>query len=170
MKKLIAILGFVLAVGVVRSFAANNTSPIYSSTADIQGATLAGSIANTADDGSGTVGTTMVKVFQADATHGSYVNKIRISPAASTSATMTASVIRLYVSSTTSGTTLATNTFVFHEVAVAALTPANASNSVNFYEIPCNFALNAGWVIYASIQANLAANTRWQLVTFGGDF
>lgn len=169
MKKILIILGFVFGIGVAESFAANN-SPIYTSTPSIQSGTLTGNIGLTRSDGVGTIGTDIFKVFQADNVDGSFVSKVRITAAATTSTSMTASVVRIYLSSKQSGATTAADTYLFQEQAVAALAAAHTSNSTNFYEVTLNLAIPAGWTILASIDDNLAANTRWFLMAFAGDY
>jgi len=149
---------------------AQNTKPIYSLVPVVAFGTLTGSIGLTRSDGVGTIGTDMFKIFTADATDGSFVTKIRISPAATTSTSMTASVIRIYISSITSGATTAADTVLYQEVAVAALAAAHTSNAVNFYEVAFGFPLAPSQTILVSIDDNLAANTRWQFLTFAGDY
>lgn len=149
---------------------AQNTLPIFSKIPVVSFGTLTGNIGLTRSDGVGTIGTDMFKMFTADATDGSFVSKIRISAAATTSTSMTASVIRIYISSITSGSTTAADTVLYCEVAVAALAAAHTSNATNFYEIPVNVALPPSYTILASIDDNLAANTRWHFLTFGGDY
>lgn len=149
---------------------AQNTSPIFSQVPKIGFATLTGNIALTRSDGVGTIATDHFVCFTADATDGSYISKIRISAAATAPTAMTASVIRLYISTKTAGGVSAADTVVFAEISTAAIPAANAANATNYYEIPCDFALPAGYTILASIHANCAANTRWQILTFGGDY
>jgi hypothetical protein len=83
---------------------------------------------------------------------------------------MTASVIRLFLSTQSSGATTAVNTWVIQEIAVGALTAANASNAVMPLEVVLNIAIPASMTVLASIHANLAANTGWQIIVIGGDF
>lgn len=149
---------------------AQNTSPIFSLVPKIGFGTLTGNIAHARSDGVGTIGTDIFLMFTADATDGSYVSKLRISAAATTPTTMTASVIKIYISSVTSGATTAANTVLFQEISTAAIPAANASNATNYYEIPCDFALPASYTILAAIHANMAANTRYQILTFAGDY
>lgn len=149
---------------------AQNTSPIFTLVPKIGFGTLTGNIASARSDGVGTIATDLFVLFTADATDGSYVSKIRISAAATTPTTMTASVIRIFISSLTSGSTTAANTVLLTEISTAAIPAANASNAINYYEVPCDFALPASYTLLASIHANVAANTRWQFLTFGGDY
>jgi len=149
---------------------AQNTAPIFTLVPKIGFATLTGNIASARSDGVGTIATDMFVCFTADATDGSYISKIRLSAAATTPTTMTASVIRIFVSSATSGATTAATAVLFAEISTAAIPAANAANAINYYEVPCDFALPAGYTILASIHANMAANTRYQILTFAGDY
>lgn len=149
---------------------AANTSPIFSGAPAVGFGTLTGNIGLTRSDGVGTIGTDIFLMFTADATDGSYVSKVRISAAATTSTTMTASVIRIYISSATSGATTAATAVLYQEVAVAALAAAHTTNATNCYEVAFNIMLPASYTILASIDDNLAANTRWQFLTFGGNY
>lgn len=149
---------------------AQNTAPIYTLVPRVSFGTLTGNIALARSDGVATIGTTIFLCFTADATDGSYIDKIRISAAATTPTSMTASVIRLYISSATSGATTADTAVLFQEISTAAIPAANATNATNYYEIPCGFVLPASYTILASIHANMAANTRFQILTFGGDY
>jgi hypothetical protein len=146
-----------------------NTAPIFTLTPKTGFGTLVGAIASARSDGVGTIGTDMFVCHTAGA-NGGYVSKVRISAAATTPTTMTASVIRLFISNKTSGGTTAADTVLWAEISTAAITAANAVNAINYYDVPCDFALPAGYTILASIHADLAANTRWQLLTIAGDY
>lgn len=151
---------------------APNTSPIYSGTANIGvGIWTSATTANTKSDGTGTIATDMVLVFTADATDGSFVNRIRFTPSASVAATATtASVIRVYYSTVGSGATARTNTFLIAEVAVAAQTADQTTVATNFFEIPLGFAMPAGTFLHFSMHHACAANTSWQAICFGGSY
>lgn len=166
---------YLLTIGLIvllstAAFAEPNHIPIYTKTPVISSGTLTGNIASTRSDGVGTIATDLFKVFEANATNGSYVSKIRIYGAATTPTTMAASVIRIFISNKTSGATTATDTWLIQEISTAAVPAANASNAVNWYEVPLNIALPPSYTILVSIHANVTANTRWQCVAFGGDY
>lgn len=169
MKKYLILLLLFLFI-VTNSYAAPNTVPIYTKTPRITNGTLTGNIASTRSDGVGTIGTDLFTAFTADATNGSYVSKMRISGAATTPTTMAASVIRIFISDKTSGATTAADTWLWAEVSTAAVPAANASNAINYYEVPLNFALPPSYTILVSIHANVTANTRWQCLVIGGDY
>jgi hypothetical protein len=150
-----------------------NTSPIFTLTPKITGQTILSTLtANANSDGTGNLTSTptMVLLFTASAS-GSFVSKIRISAAGTTSVAMEATVISIYISSITSGATTNANTFLFAEISTAAITAASATVATNYYEIPVNLALQANQTILASIRAVPAANTHeWVLLTFAGDY
>lgn len=170
MRKLFLIL-FVIFTS-TNAIAEQNTAPIYSKVPRIGFATLTGNIASTRSDGVGTIGVDMKPAITADSVDGTFVSKMRITPAATTSTSMTASVIRIFISSSsaTSGALTADNNVLFQEIAVAALAAAHTSNANNYYEVVFNIVLPPSYTIFVSTDDNVAANTRWQIETFGGDY
>lgn len=127
--------------------------------------------ANTKSDGTGTIGTDMVKCFTADSTYGAFVQKVRLHPQASVAATSTtATVARIFISSITSGATTNANTFLWAEVALAAQTAAQTTTAALPIEIPLGFALPAGYTILVSMHAAPATNTSWSIHVIGGDY
>jgi hypothetical protein len=149
---------------------AQNTNPIFSLIPVVSFGTITGNVGLTRSDGVGTIGTDIFKIFTADATDGSYVSKVRITAAATTSTAMTASVIRFYISSITSGSTTAADTVLYAEISTAAITASHTTSATNYYEVAFNVPLPASYTILVSIDDNLAANTRWQFLTFAGDY
>lgn len=136
---------------------AANTAPIYSRISDLQMAgAVIGTTANTATDGTGAG---ITSIFQADATEGSYVQKVIFKSISSTAAT----VIRVWYHSTTGaftpGTTnTAANTTMIAELAVAAWTASNTLASPQ-YEIPLNLPMPAGTRLLASFGTTTGAAT-----------
>lgn len=142
-----------------------NTSPIYS----ITGATdsvaannsglIVGPTANTAQDGSGT----LYKLFTAGA-NGSYVQKIRFRPVGSPAAT----VCRVFIS--TSTTTNATNTWLFDEITLPAVTVSQTA-ATSVFELPLNFALDANYLLYVTFGTSTgSAGTGYSVVAIAGDY
>lgn len=136
---------------------AANIDPIYTRTADIQlaGAVI-GTSANTATDGTGANTT---RIFTADSTEGSYVQKVVLKPIS----TIAATVARLwYCSDTgsfTAGTTnTAANTTMIGEITIAAFTASNTTASPQ-YEIPVNFALPASTKLLMTFGTSTGAGT-----------
>jgi hypothetical protein len=146
-----------------------NTSPIFALTPNSGGG--AATAANTVGDGGGTVGTDIFKVYTAGA-NGSYVSRIRIQPVASVAATSTtATVLRVFKSTVTSGATTNANTFCVLEVALASVSADHSTAATNAIEFRLDMMLASGEFIHITNHAAPAANTRWQ-VTFpgSGDF
>lgn len=132
---------------------------------------LPATTANTKSDGTGTIGTDILKAFTADSTYGAFVQKVRLNPQASVATTATtATVARIFISSVTSGATTNANTFLWAEVACPAQTADQTTAVTNPIEIPLGFALPAGWVILVSMHAAAAANTSWSFIVIGGDY
>ena len=142
-----------------------NTSPIYSITGDIQSVAqnnsglIVGPTANTALDGSGT----LYKLFTAGA-NGSYVQKVRFRPVGSPAAT----VCRVFVSSST--TTNATNTWLYDEITLPAVTLSQTAAS-SVFELPINFAMNANYLLYVTFGTSTgSAGTGYSVVCVAGDY
>jgi hypothetical protein len=142
-----------------------NTSPIYS----IVGATdsvafnntglVVGPTANTAQDGTGT----LYKAFTAGA-NGSYIQKIRFRPVGSPAAT----VARVFISTSTS--TSATNTWLYDEITLPAVTVSQTAAS-SVFELPLNFAIDPNFLLYVTFGTSTgAAGTGYSVVTIAGDY
>lgn len=144
---------------------AANTSPIYSiagrndSVAANNSGLIVGPTANTALDGTGT----NYKGFTAG-TNGSYVQKIRFRPVGSPAAT----VARVFISSST--TTNATNTWLYDEITLPAVTLSQTAAS-SVFELPLNFAMPAGYLLYFTFGTSTgSAGTGYSVVTIAGDY
>lgn len=148
-----------------------NTSPIYTLTPKLGKNTwLPATTANTTSNGTSTIGTSSLLLFTGG-TNGSYIEKIRIIPNASTAATATtASVARFYTSTVSSGATTSADTHLFAEQAVPAQTADQATVGINYWDIPCGFAIPANTTILMTMHHAAAANTSWQATVFGGDY
>jgi hypothetical protein len=142
-----------------------NTAPIYSIAGDVQSVAqnntglIVGPTANTALDGTGT----NYKLFTAGA-NGSYIQKIRFRPVGSPAAT----VCRVFVSSST--TTNATNTWLYDEITLPAVTLSQTAAS-SVFELPLNFALNANYLLYVTFGTSTgSAGTGYSVVCIAGDY
>lgn len=150
---------------------AAGTSPIYTATPNVGFATWTNSTtANTDSDGTGTIGTDILKAYTTGA-NGSYIQKVRLVPTASTASTATtATVGRVYFSSQTSGATTNANTYRIDEVACPAQTADAPTTANSFIDIPVGMALPASYTILFSMHHAAAANTAWQIIVFAGDY
>jgi FlaG/FlaF family flagellin (archaellin) len=146
-----------------------NTSPIFTLTPNIGVATP--SAANTKSDGTGTIGTDIFKALVAGA-NGSFVNKVRFSPIATAASTgTTATVGRVFLCSKSSGaTTGGTDTWLWGEVTLPALTADQPTVPLNPIELILNIALPSGWAVLITNHAAPAASTGWQALVSGGDY
>jgi hypothetical protein len=142
-----------------------NTSPIYSivgavdSVATNNSGLVVGPTANTALDGSGT----LYKAFTAGS-NGSYIQKIRFRPVGSPAAT----VCRVFISSST--TTSATNTWLYDEITLPAVTLSQTAAS-SVFELPLNFAIDPNYLLYVTFGTSTgAAGTGYSVVTIAGDY
>ncbi len=152
---------------------AANKQPIFSRTPDIQLSIWTNSsTANVKSDGTGTIGTDMLLGFAADVTEGGYLDRSRFSPSASAASTATgATMLRVYLSTKTSGSTTRTDTFLWQEVALSAQTVDTAGTTPsNYVEVNFGFAIPAGMTVLWSMHAVASANTSWQAVAIGGKY
>jgi uncharacterized protein with beta-barrel porin domain len=150
---------------------AAGTTPIFTIVPEI-GANiwLPATTANTKSDGVGTIGTDMLLLFTSGA-DGSFLNKIRFSPSASVAATATtASVIRVYLSTQSSGATTNANTHLIGEIAAPSQTADQTTTATNYLELPLGFAIQTGYSVLFSMHHAAAANTSWKGVCFAGDY
>lgn len=147
-----------------------NTAPIFSVTPRVSSVRV--SAAQTASDGTGTVGTNVFLAFT-PGVDGSYLQRIRFS-LSSSSATMTqgasaAATLRVHIATTNTGTLTTANTFLYQEINAAAQTPTTTSSSYPI-DIPLNFALPSNQYIIVSTSVAPTANTAWVATVIGGDY
>lgn len=99
---------------------AQNTAPIYGLVPRVSWGTTALTAANTAKDGTGTT----LSVFTADATDGSFVQRIRFRPAGTNIAT----VCRVFINNGSSSATAANN-ILWDEITLSATTLSEVASS-----------------------------------------
>lgn len=149
---------------------AGNTNPIYTKVGDINGVVV-GASALATSDGTATIGTGLYLVYTADATNGSFVQKITFIPVATAAATNTnATVIRVYVSSITSGSATPSNTWNIGELSAPVQSAANSTTAVNPLVMSLGFMLPPSYTILASSHAVNAASTSWIGSVFAGKY
>ena len=142
-----------------------NTSPIYSivgavdSVSSNNSGLVVGPTANTVLDGSGT----LYKAFTAGS-NGSYVQKMRFRPVGSPAAT----VCRVFISSST--TTSSTNTWLYDEITLPAVTLSQTAAS-SVFELPINVALDPSYLLYVTFGTSTGSTgTGYSVVTIAGDY
>lgn len=148
-----------------------NVDPVYSRLSDYQGGPLITTAAATVYDISGTIGTDIYKLFTADATNGGFVQRVRFKYAANGTTASNAAVIKLWISSVTSGTpTIGTQAWYWDEVVVPATGTLTTTGTTLTVEVPFNFALPAGYTILAKITVSQSANTGWLASVIAGKY
>ena len=149
-----------------------NTSPIYGLVPNVGFANITTTATLTRSDGVGTVGTNLFKAFTAGA-NGSFIQKVRFLPVATAAGiTTVATTLRVFISTISTGSTTAADTFLIGEVSVPGLTTAaaNATAAVNYYELPLNFAISTGDYIYVGQHVAQTTNQNWLAVVIGSDY
>ena len=134
-----------------------NTSPIFSKIARVE---WAGGItaANTAKDGTGTVDT----VFTADATNGSYLQKLGVRPRGSN----VASVLRVFLNNGSSNATAANNVLIA-EVSLPATTLSEVA-ALSGNEVALNIPVPPGYRVNVTLGTAVAGG--YAVTGFGGDY
>lgn len=147
------------------------STPAFAGTPKI-GKTLwnSSSTANTKSDGTGTIGTDIMVAFTAGSS-GSFVERLRAIIAAVVAATAsTPTVLRIYISTATSGAVTSANTKLYQEIALPAQTADQTTTAIYPIDIPLNFRLGANETILISMHHAAAANTLWEFLTMGMDY
>jgi hypothetical protein len=136
-------------------FGAGGTSSTFS---------ISTSTANTAFDGSGTIGTDIFVAFTADATNGSFLRSV-VAKIRSTGVGV-ASVLRLFINNGSANGTN-TNNALYKELSIPAITATQTAATPDF-EIPCNIMLPPGYRILYTF-GTAPVNT-WMVFGVGGDY
>jgi hypothetical protein len=136
---------------------AQNTAPIFTQTPNI-GIGSINTLNNTFDMTTGISASLFVA-----GTSGSYVNKIRVKPSGSTSAT----VLRFFLNNGSSSLNGANNS-LYAELSMPAITlsPTLAQND---FEVPLNIAIPASYVIYG-VSGTAPGAGGFEVTTIGGDY
>ena len=144
-----------------------NTSPIFSVTPRVSSVRV--SAAQTASDGTGTVGTNMYLAFT-PGIDGSYLQRVRFSLSESTMSTASAAAtLRVSIATTNTGTLTTANCFLYQEINAAAQTPTTTASSYPI-DIPLNFAIQSNQYVMVSTSVAPTANTAWVATVIGGDY
>lgn len=140
-----------------------NIDPIFTKVGDI-GATSAGAIGTSiVSDYDGT-GANNVLVYTADATNGSYVNRIRLKARG----TNAVSVARIYLNNGSTPGTAANNWFL-GEISLPATT-ASVTAATPDVDYPINVAVPPGYRIYVGISAASALASGWAATPIAGKY
>ena len=128
---------------------AANPNPIFSKAGAVGGI---GSTTLTTLTGDYTgVSANNILIFTADATNGGFVQRIRLKAIGTNIAT----VARIYINNGSTSAT-ATNNVFYGEVSLPATTATTTAATVDI-DYPLNFALPAGYKLYAGLGATVAS-------------
>lgn len=146
-----------------------NIDAIWTRLADVQGQRVV-TAPSVVYDTSGTIGTDIYAVFIADATNGGYCRELRVKYGGTSTTTSIAAVLKIWVSSVSTGTPTATQAFLLTEIALPATGALSTTAVAQEYTIPVGFALPAGYAILAIITVTQPANFFWSVAAFGGKY
>ncbi len=134
-----------------------NTLPIFSKIAHVEWVNAI-TAANTAKDGTGTVAT----VFTADATNGSYLQKLVVRPRGSN----VASVLRVFLNNGAANSTAANNALIA-EVSLPASTNSEVA-ALSGNELPLNIPVPPGYSVNVTLGTAVAGG--YVVTGIGGDY
>ena len=145
-----------------------NTSPIFGLTPNVN--SVAPTAVNVRSDGNGTIGTDIWKAFTAGS-NGAWISRVRFSSTATAAATTTTNTsVRVFISSQTTGATTSANTWLVGELNLPSVSASHSTNPTVPQELPCNFAIPAGYTILVTYHVAHAASTGIQATVFGTDY
>lgn len=152
---------------------AANINPIYSKGPALSGPTTGIQVLLTAAMTQATAfnGTdaNVVQVFTADATNGSFVQKIRFKPYNTAGTTVSAATVaRLFINNGSTNATAANNTF-YGEITLPAYTYSATAAAVEI-EYPLNIALPAGYRLYIGLSTAPGSTNGWQATVVAGNY
>lgn len=141
-----------------------NIAPIYSLTGEVSkdGTTGMNALVTAAANDYTGAGANNVLVFTADATNGSFVQRIR----AKAGGTNVASVARVFINNGAINTTATNNSF-YGEMSLPSTTAIATAATVEL-DYPLNFVLPAGFRIYVGLGTAVAAG--WAFTAIGGNY
>lgn len=148
-----------------------NVQPIFSKAGDIQMSDLIRVAATNVHDISGTIGTDIYKVFTADSTNGGYLQKLRFKYASNGTNTSIAAVLKIWISSVTSGSpTIGSQAVLWDEIPLPATGALSTVAPAQTYEVSFNLALPAGWCVLVKITVSQTANCGWLCTPVAGKY
>lgn len=147
-----------------------NTNPIFSAQPIQTGSGAIGTVAHPRSNGSGsvTIGD-MVNIFTAGPS-GSFVQRVRLCGTGTTATSTNATVLRLYIGNDSGPVYTSQSALLYQELAVGALSVAQASTAPAYLEVPLNMGLESGSTLLVASQVANAANTSWHAIAFGGHY
>jgi hypothetical protein len=142
-----------------------NNDPIFTKSGDVAkdaGTAMAGAITLAANDFTG-AGANNVLVFTADATNGSFIQRLRLKAIG----TNVASVMRVFINNGAANTTASNNSFI-GEISLPATTTSAVAPVTPDFDYPLNMVLPAGFRIYVGLATAVAAG--WVVTPVAGKY
>lgn len=141
-----------------------NTDPIFSKEGEIanNGTTGMNALVTLAANDYTGAGANNSLIFTADATNGSFIQRIRFKAGG----TNVASVARIFINNGAVNTTAANNVF-YGEISLPATTAIATAATVEI-DYPMNFAIPAGFCLYFGLGTAVAAG--WVATVIGGNY
>ena len=145
-----------------------NTDPIFTRIGSIKSVLV--TAANTSSQGGGTIGTDIFLAFTADATNGSFIQRVRFIATATAPTSTTATVGRVFISSVASGATTSANTLLFQEIPLVVTAADSATLAAQPVDIVLGFAIDPGFTILVTNHAAPVAATAWRALVISGHY
>lgn len=143
-----------------------NANPIFQRLGDVStnaGTAMPGTMTTAAADYTG-VSANNILIFTADATNGSWIERIRFK--ANSATNNGATVARIYINNGSVHTSAANNT-LYGEVSLPATTAATTTATIEI-DYPMGFPLNPNFTIYVGLGATVSGG--WQATAIGGPY
>lgn len=148
-----------------------NTAPIFSQLSAVSGSSLITTAASVVYDISGTIGTDIYLAYTSDATNGGFVQRVRFKYVASATTTSVATVMRVWISTVSTGTpTLGTQAWFWDEIALPATGALTTTTISSNYEIQFGFAFPPAYSILCKTTVSQSASTGWQAIVVAGKY
>lgn len=146
-----------------------NTAPIFSVAPDIQAIGPIIAVASVLYNASGTIGTDVYLVYTAP-TNGGFVQRVRFKYVANATTASNACVVKLFISSATSGAVTDANSWFYDEIALPATGTLTTTAGNATYDIPFGFGIPAGYTILAKITVAQPTSCGWMATAIAGHY
>ncbi len=127
--------------------------------------------ANANSDGTGNITTPTMYLLITAGANGTLLNFVRCMVSASTAASANnPTVIRLYLSTISSGATTNANTHLIVEQQIPSITADQTVTSTPYFDIPLGMDIPSGYYLLASTHVVAASNTHNSVSAFADDY
>ena len=148
-----------------------NSDPIFTKNGKFGSALVTGSNPGTDGNTANVIGTNVFLAFTADATNGSFVQRVRwIATGSANNIATAATVGRVWISSTSSGSTSTSTAFLISEVVLPSVTAAASASVAPYIDVPIGFPVPAGYSVLVGNANTPNAGTAWRADVIAGDY